>query len=71
MACSFTGSCTIRVFQWRHLECNATVPESVDVYKQRILDECRTLSADTLERVREEFTNSCKEVTAEHFEHLL
>lgn len=63
-------------FLWGYLKSKvyATAPDSMDVLKQRITEECRAISADTFERVRQEFINRihyCQEVDGAHFEHLL
>ncbi|KAJ8941566.1 hypothetical protein NQ318_011525 [Aromia moschata] len=49
-------------------------PDSIDVLKQRIVDDSREISTDTFERVREVFNNRmfyCQEVDRSHFEYVV
>lgn len=63
-------------FLWGYLKSKvySTAPDSIDVLKQRIVEECRAISPDTFYRVRQEFNNRmfyCQEVDGAHFEQLL
>lgn len=63
-------------FLWGHLKSVVfkTQPESIEELRRRITEECRALSRETFENVRQEFENRlyyCLENNGNHFEHLL
>ncbi|KYM98929.1 hypothetical protein ALC62_10345, partial [Cyphomyrmex costatus] len=51
-----------------------TLPENINDLRQRIVQECRAIPANTFKNVRSEFQNRlycCLANNGEHFEHLL
>lgn len=63
-------------FLWGHLKnkCFATKPESIEDLRQRITAECRNITPDMLQNVRNRFEQNlyhCMESNGSHFQHLL
>lgn len=63
-------------FLWGHLKSKiyATQPASLEILRQRIIHECRQITPEMLQNVRERFEQNlyyCMEVEGQHFEHLL
>lgn len=63
-------------FLWGHLKSKiyATECDSLEELRQRIIDECRRITPEMLENVRQKFEQNlynCMEVGGAHFEHLL
>jgi hypothetical protein len=63
-------------FLWGHLKSRvyATQPETLQVLRQRIVEECRLITADVFNNVRTEFENRlyyCLEVNGGHFEQFI
>lgn len=63
-------------FLWGHLKnkCFATKPESIEDLRQRITAQCRSITPDMLQNVRNRFEQNlyyCMEARGSHFEHLL
>lgn len=63
-------------FLWGHLKSKiyATQPGNLEMLRQRIITECRQITPEILQNVRQRFENnlySCMAVNGEHFEHLL
>lgn len=63
-------------FLWGHLKSKiyATQPESLDDLRNRIINECRQITPQMLNNVRERFQQNlfyCMEVNGAHFQHLI
>ncbi|CAH0391520.1 unnamed protein product [Bemisia tabaci] len=63
-------------FLWGHLKSKVfeTPPADIEELKQRITEECRKITPEMLQKVREEFVNRlfyCQEVNGAQFEHLI
>lgn len=63
-------------FLWGHLKSVVyrTPPQSIDDLRNRIIEECRNLTPQVFENVRNAFENRlyyCLNVNGEHFEHLI
>lgn len=63
-------------FLWGHLKSKVymTQPTSLEDLQQRIVNECRQITPQMLQNVRERFEQNlyyCMEVGGEHFQHLI
>lgn len=63
-------------FLWGHLKTKiyATQPDSLEDLRQRIINECRLVTPEMLQNVRQRFEQNlynCMDAGGQHFEHLL